>query len=308
MKIQLGDTVEIIDSKYRGIVIKILDNTLIINIDGFDLEVNIEDVVLLKTDPSKKIISPPKEIQTELKDGIYLVIDIQEHWVDIHLLNHQFCNLHFVAISDLKNKQYLKDGIVEPFKIQKLKTVSENNFVRDAKLELQFLSCFTNTPEKNQFTTYLFEPTSKILNRKSQFIKVLQKEAIAYPLEQKPNPTKVGKIPLYIKKTVEEIPEISLTLEAEKTFDLHLEKLTDKPYQIPEHQRLDFQLKKAEEFLYHALMSKCERVIFIHGGGKGKLKEALIQLFSNHPNIAEYGVADIQKHGLGATFFKLKYS
>jgi hypothetical protein len=135
----------------------------------------------------------------------------------------------------------------------------------------------------------------------------LKKEVIVFPLEFLTNKTiqTNSKIPVYLKNKNQE-PQVELNLEMDSylEFDLHIEKLTDKPLQV--HDPLSFQLKKAEEFLYQAIKKKCSKVVFIHGGGKNKLKQELIDLLKRHPNISEFGTADIQKYGLGATYFILK--
>lgn len=303
----LGDEVELIDSKEKGIIIKIQNDKLTVDIDGFEYETSVNEIILTKNSPSKNL--PITEKPTEIQEGIYILLDTEEHWVVLYLLNYTASYLHFIA-NAVKNKsiEYVKDGIIEPFKSQKLKTVSSDLISVEGKIQLQLMSCYKNSPEKNQILTFTFEPTQKTLNRKLQFIKNLQKEVIVYPLQIEENHSKEPKkISLHLKEKKENKKvDLHLELEIEKVYDLHIEKLTNQPHLIEEHKRLDFQLKKAEEFLYEALQQKCSKIIFIHGGGKGKLKEKLMDLFKNHPYIEEFGTADIQKYGLGATYFNLK--
>lgn len=301
----LGDEVELIDSKEKGIIIKIQNDKLTVDIGGFEYETSANEIILTKNSVKNPIIN---EKPTEIQEGIYVLLDTEEHWIGLYLLNYTASYLHFIA-NALKTKtlEYVKDGVIEPFKSQKLKVVSSDLISVDGKLQFQFLSCYKNSPEKNQVLTFTFEPTQKTLNRKPQFINNLKKEVIVYPLQIDNNSKEAKKISLYLKEKKEnEKIDLHLELEIEKVYDLHLEKLTDKPNLIEEDKRLDFQLKKAEEFLYEAIQQKCSKIIFIHGGGKGKLKEKLIDLFKNHPLIEEFGTADIQKYGLGATYFNLK--
>ncbi len=302
----LGDQVELLDSKEKGIIIKIQGNLLTVSLDGFEYQVLDNEVVLIPDFANKN--NPPKiDKQDELQEGFYLLLDTEEHWISIYLLNHTACNLHFIINHQGKTLEYIKDGLLEPFKSQKIKSVSLDTFTRDAKFQVQLLSCYKNSPEKNQFLNIHFEPSQKILNQKVQYIKNLQKEVIAFPLlKVKNNEHKENvKIPVYLKNKTP-IQKVDLCLETESylEFDLHIEKLTDKPLLI--ENPLSFQLKKAEEFLYTAIKKKCSKIVFIHGGGKGRLKEELISLLKNHPNIVEHGTADIGKYGLGATYFELK--
>ncbi len=301
----LGDQVELLDSKEKGTIIKKEGNLLIVNIDGFEYEVLDSEVVLIP-DLTKKNNPSKIEKQEELQEGFYLLLDIEEHWISIYLLNHTACSLHFIINLQGKTLEYIKDGLLEPFKSQKIKSVSIDTFTRDAKFQVQLLSCYKNNPEKNQFLNIHFEPSQKVLNRKVQYIKNLQKEVIVFPLEVEVQPSKSSaKIPVHLKnKTNTQNFDLCLETDSYLEFDLHIEKLTDKPLLI--ENPLSFQLKKAEEFLYTAITKKCSKIVFIHGGGKGKLKEELISLLKNHPNVGEHGTADIQKYGLGATYFELK--
>ena len=310
MKIYLGDKVQLLDSKEVGTVIQIHGENLTLDIEGFEYEVSIHEVIILNDKASKKTQNPNIDEKVKnLAEGFYLVIDTEQHWLSLYLLNQTASYLHFVVIQKNHKKEYLVDGILEPFKMKKIRTVSEDHFNKEAHLEFQFLSCYKNHPENNQLQTIDFDPTTKILKKKRTYLHHLQKEVIVHPiyLVSKSNEKKTG-IPVYLKTSEEtfETKEIELR-EEELVFDLHIEKLVDNPQRFSQGAILPFQLKKAEEFMALAIQKKCIKVTFIHGSGKGKLKEELIELFKNYPFVVRYASGDIQKYGLGATTFELKH-
>lgn len=84
-------------------------------------------------------------------------------------------------------------------------------------------------------------------------------------------------------------------------FDLHIEALAPERNFQSQHETLLFQLDFVKEVIFSACRKRVRRLVFVHGVGKGKLRDELRNLFrSAYPNI-EFFDGSYQKFGDGAT-------
>lgn len=86
--------------------------------------------------------------------------------------------------------------------------------------------------------------------------------------------------------------------------DLHIHHLTTSEKGMTKHDKLLLQLRTAKNKIDDAIKNKYSKLIFIHGVGKGVLKNELIKLFDSYTNI-EYYDASYMKYGYGATEIKI---
>lgn len=310
---QLGDEIQLLNAREKGIVIGYHDaNHLIVDIDGMEQVLHVDEVVLLK----KKTIQAPSTHshtitpQTNLTNDLYIAIHLRtENVLQLHLFNAHNATLYFAVIQQMKNlqPQALIDGSLKPFHTTLLLTTTLSDFTQKAHLQLHGLLHYPNAPEKTHTFSYTFVPDKKQLQRKTTFLNPLQAEAILIPLAKNQEKQNTLPLPPTITKINPSIPHKELQFfEEYLEFDLHIDKLFPKNPPKPE-ECLAIQLKKAEQFLSDAIQKQAKAVVFIHGGGKGTLKEQLILLFQNHPYVSHHEPADIQKFGLGATVFHIKY-
>ncbi|HLS30204.1 MAG TPA: Smr/MutS family protein [Flavobacteriaceae bacterium] len=82
--------------------------------------------------------------------------------------------------------------------------------------------------------------------------------------------------------------------------DLHIEELTSSTKNMSDFQILNLQLDNAQGQLEFAIRKKIRRVVFIHGVGKGVLRQELETLFRRYDQIEFYD-ADFKEYGRGAT-------
>ena len=73
---------------------------------------------------------------------------------------------------------------------------------------------------------------------------------------------------------------------------------------MTKHDKLLLQLSTAKIKIDDAIKNKYSKIIFIHGVGKGVLKNELIKLFDSYSNI-EYYDASYMEYGYGATEIKI---
>jgi hypothetical protein len=90
----------------------------------------------------------------------------------------------------------------------------------------------------------------------------------------------------------------------EEEVDLHLDAiLGSEPIGMPDHEKFLTQMRHFERKLNHALTHKYVQITFIHGVGKGRLKDAI------RNELKEYGLpyedGAFHKYGVGATVVSL---
>jgi len=79
--------------------------------------------------------------------------------------------------------------------------------------------------------------------------------------------------------------------------DLHLREETDNL--IGDHEKLLAQLKHFRKCLDAAIAHRIKKIIFIHGVGKGTLKQEIIHALKKYDKVRHYG-APYKKYGFGA--------
>ncbi len=88
--------------------------------------------------------------------------------------------------------------------------------------------------------------------------------------------------------------------------DLHIHEIIDDTTGLSNTEMLTIQLNHFQKELEHALTNKVRRIVFIHGKGKGVLKNALLEkLHKEYPHL-QYQDASFKEYGFGATMVLLK--
>jgi len=64
--------------------------------------------------------------------------------------------------------------------------------------------------------------------------------------------------------------------------------------------------RRVDKFLDNAFLSQMARVRVVHGSGKGILRKALAELFTEHPHVETFSPAPQKEGGAGATIVELK--
>lgn len=82
--------------------------------------------------------------------------------------------------------------------------------------------------------------------------------------------------------------------------DLHIHELVDNPFGMPKHEIVQLQLDTFDKRLREAMFKGIGKVVFIHGRGEGRLRNAIRSVMDRYPN-CEYLDADYSKYGNGAT-------
>jgi len=89
--------------------------------------------------------------------------------------------------------------------------------------------------------------------------------------------------------------------QARSVVDLHIEKITDNWSHLSNKQILDLQLKEFEKFYELALLHHLDRMIIVHGIGKGRLREDLHDLLRHKKEVKSFVNQYHAQFGFGAT-------
>ncbi len=143
--------------------------------------------------------------------------------------------------------------------------------------------------------------TSSSISSKATISKETKKEP--FPTEKKP----------VIKKVKDNDFKVSAHLIGEEKkhqsikrseniweVDLHIEELTDHYKHLTNGEIVDIQLRHARTIIDKARKNKINKIVFIHGKGKGTLRQELLHLLIGY-TFLEYYDASFKRYGGGAT-------
>jgi dsDNA-specific endonuclease/ATPase MutS2 len=82
--------------------------------------------------------------------------------------------------------------------------------------------------------------------------------------------------------------------------DLHLHEITDTRCFMTDHEKLQYQLKYFRKCMDEAVINGIKKIIFIHGVGKGTLKQEIVRALKDYERVKHYE-APFKKYGFGAT-------
>lgn len=89
--------------------------------------------------------------------------------------------------------------------------------------------------------------------------------------------------------------------------DLHIHMIADHTRNLSNHEMVVLQLDHFEKTLAEARNKKLQKVVYIHGIGKGRLRNELRKRLRDRSN-CEFRDADYHRYGMGATEVKLWYN
>ena len=86
----------------------------------------------------------------------------------------------------------------------------------------------------------------------------------------------------------------------EAEVDLHIDMLSERPADLTPHEAFEIQMHYFRLCMNHAFANKMKKVTFIHGVGKGILKDEILKELKQYDNIHFFD-APMSKYGVGAT-------
>ncbi len=334
MKFSIGDKILVKRTGDEGHVVAFINNDMVeVEVNGTIFPAYIDEVdhpylkwftekkkAKPKTAPEQLPVEKIKNRQQRLAQGVYLSFipvfktdtmeDIVDH-VKVHLLNELPVDIFFKYEVILQNsKLFSHEGKLHAFGNLYLHNVTYEDMgaqprfnweVEDAGKQKEVLSGTVRIrPQK------LFEHVNHMLqNNEPSFSYLLFDDLIQDKkviTEQAPitTPSKhtVKQQDKKTKLTLQDLPRYEL--------DLHIEKLVNNIQGLSNSDMLHIQLNELHHALDLARRHRQERMVIIHGMGKGVLRDEVHKILKQTPEVLRYTDGWQGQYGFGATevFFK----
>ena len=333
MKFTIGDRIVLNRTGEEGHVTAYINDKMVeVEVNGTVFPVHLDDVdhPYLKwfTDKTLKKKSKwlPEQLPVEkvperkqrLAKGVYLSFlpvfktEEMEEVVDVlkvYLLNETPQAVKFFYDVRMSNKSEFKhEGMLHAFGNVYLHSVN----YQDMNDQPRFNWKLTDTVNVNMETAEgvlrirpakLFEHISNILLKgEPTFSYLLMEDFLP---KKKPVPVEKFELPLKLQAK----PLITTrNIEAAKyEIDLHIEQLVDNKKGLTNADIVNLQLNTLKHYLQLAIVHRQERMIVIHGLGKGKLREDVHAILKQMPEITRFKNEWSGRYGFGATEIFFKY-
>ena len=324
MKLRIGDKVKFLNEKGGGIIVRLKDaeTAIVEGEDGFEIPylikylVPIHNELVINKDAINLDIEPNKTIE----DRVYFVAEMDNEIVS-HVNNIQFYiynsssyNLHFTySIKDGNLFQTLKHGEIGQYQKLAIKKINRRNLPEYNlhKIDLLF---YKNTHYPAQLPSAEIIYLGEHLINSHNLIKhhEFHHPILAFPIKE--NFMRANQIKYHLteydlerlKKIKEFNPDKKISkphssnLLFEKEVDLHIEHLLESYKGMTNAQIIQHQLRYFQKELENAVSEECQKVIFIHGVGNGRLKQEILAILRNYPELTVQD-ASFKKYGFGAT-------
>jgi hypothetical protein len=332
MKFTVGDRILLKRTGEEGHVIAIIDKLMLeVEVGGTNFPVYMDDVdhPYLKWFTEKKLkkkseflpdvpVEKVIERKQRLARGIYFSfipvfklegMEEQVDFLKVHLLNELPVDIRFSYDLRLEQKSIFKhEGLLHPFGNIYIHNILYADMNDQPRFHWYFMDIQNEQMEAATGIlrikpAKLFAQVNEIMfNGGASFSYQLIDDFVA---KKKPGhndlpvpdntPAAIGIVTKY-------------TLEQPKyELDLHIEQLVANPGALSSAEIIAKQLEMLERYLYVAIVHRQERMIVIHGLGKGKLKDEVHIMLKNTPEVSRYKNEWSGKYGFGATEVLFKY-
>jgi len=339
MKLRIGDKVRYLNDIGGGTIIKIIDkNTVEISDDsGFDIPALIKDLVLVDSSENSLIEVEEDKINEVDDDEIILDDDFVSFnskeetgeikvflsilktgkQFEIHIINDSSYNL-FCNIIKVENENFTSfyTGNIEPNIKIKIKTIS----VDDVQYGLNFISQVLFY--KNSYTE-IQSPIEKTIEIKAiKFAKessfkendyfhenAMLIDVFEYSLNSELEKFSKDDLQKIIKEKQESdnyAKQLSTKYKTKQKaelieVDLHIQHLIDNYKNLSNGEIVEIQMERFHSELSNAIKNKADKIVFIHGVGKGVLKNELRRSLERDYKKLRFQDASFKEYGYGAT-------
>lgn len=334
MKFSIGDKILLKQSDEEGVVVAIISKDMFeVEVNGTVFPVHKDDIdhpylkwFTEKRKEQKRTVVPeqlPKEKvklkPQRLSQGIYLSFlpvfktalyeDVVDH-VKIYLINETPYSIEILyEVKIFHESEFNYTGILHPFADLYLHNVNyeDMNDVPRFHWRLKEAKEETLKPEEGILKIKpqkLFDHIQQVLEKNEPtFNYLLVEDFIIKPKEEKKQSSSFS-LPVIKTKSpktfgLDELPRYEL--------DLHIEQLIADHKGLSNAAIITLQLNTLQRYLSLAIMHRQERMIVIHGLGKGRLKEEVHKLLKDIPEVKRYTNEWIGKYGFGATEVVFQY-
>jgi hypothetical protein len=333
MKFSIGDNIVLKRTGEEGVVTAYVNQQMIeVEVNGTVFPVYIEEIDhpylkwFTEKNAKKKKQSLPEQLPVEkqserrqrLAKGVYLsflpvfktdIFDEVVEQLKVYLLNELPQAVKFsYDVRFLHKSEFSHEGRLHGFGNVYLHSISYADMNDQPRFHWQ-LTDTTNAemavaegvlrirPAK------LFEHINKLLQHSEPTFSYMLIEDFA--VKKAPEP--VEKYLPEVKPSYQQ-PVTKKTLEgARSEVDLHIEHLVDNIKGLSNAEIIKLQLDTLQRYLQLAIVHRQERMIVIHGLGKGKLKDEVHAILKKMPEVARFKNEWSGRYGFGATEIYFRY-
>jgi hypothetical protein len=228
-------------------------------------------------------------------------------FLELYAINNTEWDLPFsITIDKTRSKTGLMAGFLKAGSFQKYHhKLSIANF--DDWKTMTFSGLYyseTNfDPKAMLYVQKKFQAATFFQNKR--IIPFVEKEGYLFQMDEKAIEINAKEIQ---EKMVESNSKLSMesNQKPEEVVDLHIEKINVNFKQLGNMEIFANQIDTFEKYLDKAIAAGMHEVVYIHGIGDGKLKKAIHDTLEFHNNVRDFGPANEQKYGQGATFVRIK--
>ena len=333
MKFSIGDKILLKRTGEEGHVTAYINKVMLeVEVGGTTFPTHIDDIDhpylkwFTEKTPKKKAQSLPEQLPVEkqaerkqrLAKGVYLSFmpvfktEEMEEVVDVlkvHLLNELPLAVKFTYEVRIDNKrEFSHEGTLHAFGNLYLHSVGYGNMNDQPRFNWQL----TDTQNANMAVaegTLRIRP-AKLFEHISTLL-VSGEPTFSYALINDFSPKKkAAPVEKYVPAPRMEATKLVTTRTIEPAkyeIDLHIEALVDNLKGLTNADIVTLQLNTLKHYLQLSIVHRQERMIVIHGLGKGKLREEVHTILKRIPEINRFKNEWSAKYGFGATEIFFKY-
>lgn len=316
------------------------DGMVVVDIDGFDIPYHPSELVSLENPVKQETITSPEPVRQvektvsspvqptpskQLPEGVYLAFipenenKLLECPIEVTLYNKTSYTLYYTLLQKEVNKFFCAAlGEIKPQSSEQLLKVLRSELEGLSLLRFQGIKFKKGElePQEPLDITIKLKPVKFYRESSYQFIHELGAKAFLVDLsgkevsieEEKPKPVQStqGMLGRQLakemanKKRLDREFKKAVPIVLEEEVDLHIEELLDDHRGMSNGEIVQYQLHHFQKRLDEAIAKHYVKITFIHGVGKGVLKEEILKLLKQYRNI-EYRNAPYEKYGYGAT-------
>jgi hypothetical protein len=322
---QIGQKVKLVHSSESAVILQLLPgNRALILIDELlEEEVSLNDIVY--ADPSDlrqatslqtvnpEIFAPPgTDEPNQLAEDLYLVLDyVGSATLNIYLLNHTPIQFVYVVYRELPagEVEARLSGQFKPQSQQLLFSIKQSECEDFSKFNIYILPFETLQPEYPKVRVFEVRIKSKDLLKKKTWNPYLKQPCIQLPLsrqaadpEVRVDTNRLATQWLGDGGSNETKERIILQETVAYEVDLHVEALRGgfgevlNPTEI-----LEIQLQEFDKALNRGLAQGLHRMVFIHGIGQGRLREAIHARLRKNSKVKGFRLEQFEPYKGGAT-------
>ena len=314
MEYRIGQRVRLLHDKGEGVVTGLIDKHHVeVDFgDDFPMDMHVSEIIAIdstetrylgpseKEKAVKEAEKPVQKMGATLFDLSLAVAPSGDDRYELVLINPEPADVLFTCYMKQRNKYTgIAHGQVSSGTIFSMMEISEVELLQVKSFYFQIQAFVSGKGHPHAPWSRDLPWSREVMVQKAKDILALDRRGWVISLREDPQVKDVQAIgdTEFVRIRKEDTPAKIV----EPVIDLHIEKLTPRPWEILPSEILKVQMKYLEKALSDALLEHCSSMIVIHGIGEGVLRNAVRDALRKHPQVKSFEGADPAQFGNGAT-------